>query len=464
MFNYDPTTDTDSYKASHHLTEPTGVTYRESYMTARGGRWPEIVWAGHQGYLKSHFEGPLVHSTKQIDEAVEFWADHFGRADVFKRESWDRVLEVHEGKMPLEIWAAPEGMVIPTGHVTLKVVNTDPNLSDLTNWIETMAMHLWYPSTIATNTWMIKKNILGFLEKTGTPEEIDFKLHDFGFRGASCFEQAAIGGFAHQLSFRGSDNTAGIRYAREYYGERMPANSIPATEHASIIIWGGDEEAETAAFKNMLDKFPEGTIACVSDTYDIQRACSRIWGETLKDQVLSRSGTLVVRPDSGDPLATVMDVLYRLGEAFGYKLNEKGYKVLPPQVRIIQGDGIDAHRINQILTAMMQAGWSADNIAFGSGGGLLVVSFDRDTGKWGIKASWAMVDGEERMMSKKPMSDLSKASLPGRLQLINRDGKFHTVQQHTVAEEEWLLNKVYRNGEVLNVETQSTIKERLAQY
>jgi nicotinamide phosphoribosyltransferase len=45
--------------------------------------------------------------------------------------------------------------------------------------------------------------------------------------------------------------------------------------------------------------YPEGVIACVSDSYDIYNACEHIWGEDLHDKILSRDGTLVIRSDSG---------------------------------------------------------------------------------------------------------------------------------------------------------------------
>ena len=47
-------------------------------------------------------------------------------------------------------------------------------------------------------------------------------------------------------------------------------------------------------------------------------------------------GPLVVRPDSGDPPTVVVKVLDILGSKFGTTVNTKGYKVLPPYIRVIQ--------------------------------------------------------------------------------------------------------------------------------
>jgi nicotinamide phosphoribosyltransferase len=45
--------------------------------------------------------------------------------------------------------------------------------------------------------------------------------------------------------------------------------------------------------------YPNGIIACASDSYDIYNACEHIWGEDLRDKILSRDGILVIRSDSG---------------------------------------------------------------------------------------------------------------------------------------------------------------------
>ncbi len=90
-----------------------------------------------------------------------------------------------------------------------------------------------------------------------------------------------------------------------------------------------------------------------------RNACEKVWGEELKDFVKERGkqgmfimnsqskcitywcinlGTLVVRPDSGDPATVVVKVLEILGSKFGFTINSKGYKLLPPYIRIIQVD------------------------------------------------------------------------------------------------------------------------------
>src|SRR5208283_533971 len=109
----------------------------------------------------------------------------------------------------------------------------------------------------------------------------------------------------------------------------------------------------------------------VSDSYDIFNACSNIFGEQLKDKVMARDGVLVIRPDSGDPTEVVSKIIEILGDKFGYSINEKGYKVLDPHVKIIQGDGVDYNAIQSILWTLAQNGWASSNLVFGSDGSLL---------------------------------------------------------------------------------------------
>ena len=88
--------------------------------------------------------------------------------------------------------------------------------------------------------------------------------------------------------------------------------------------------------------------------------------------MLQSGATLVVRPDSGNSRReVVVEVARRLAVRSAPSTNNAGYAVLNPQVRIIQGDGMDLEQIDILLGALTAAGFSADNVAFGMGGGLL---------------------------------------------------------------------------------------------
>merc|ERR1719433_541641 len=115
-----------------------------------------------------------------------------------------------------------------------------------------------------------------------------------------------------------------------------------------------------------------------------------------------REGTLVVRPDSGELPKTLLLVLERLAEKFETTKTSTGHKLLPKCIRVIQGDGIDVGSLEKILTAMRDADWAADNLAFGSGGALLQ-KLHRDTQKCAFKCSYACVNGEGVNVFKDPV-------------------------------------------------------------
>lgn len=432
---------TDSYKITHWKQYPPGTEKVYSYFESRGGKFDSTVFFGLQYLLKKYLEGQRIFLSDILD-AQEFWQAHFGQ-DLFNIEGWMHILDEHDGRLPVSIKAVPEGTSVPTRNVLLTIENTDPAVPWLTNILETLLVQVWYPMTVATLSQEMKKLILGHLAKTGTPEQIDFKLHDFGFRGVSSVQSASAGGGAHLVNFLGTDTARGIRFAMRYYGAKMCGFSIPASEHSTITSWGREHEAD--AFENMLSQYPEGLVACVSDSFDIYKACD-MWGTQFKEKIMGRQGTLIVRPDSGDPPTVVVKVLERLSKHFGYTTNEKGFKVLPEQIRVIQGDGIDYAMTGQILEAMAIKGWSADNIAFGMGGALLQ-KLDRDTQKCAFKCSAVTVNGEDREVFKDPVTDKGKASKAGRLKLVLQDGKYKTVKDSEEGED--CLVEVFRDGEIL---------------
>lgn len=445
---------TDSYKVSHYKQYPKNTTTVYSYLESRGGLFQEVVFFGLQYFLQTYLSTPITQ--EMIDEADEFYAAHFGGKELFNRAGWEHILNKHGGRLPVRIKAVAEGTVVPTSNVLMTIENTDPECFWLTNYLETLLSQVWYPSTVATNSREMKKLIVRALEKTGDPSLISFKLHDFGFRGVSSVETAGLGGAAHLVNFMGTDTVAGLLVARRSYKEPMAGYSIPAAEHSTITSWGKENEVE--AFRNMIKQYGHGSLyAVVSDSYDQIGACKNLWGKELKLEVLSANATLVVRPDSGIPHKIVVESLDALGEAFGYSINGKGYKVLNPKVRLIQGDGIDYEEVRKILDNMDRNGWSADNVAFGSGGGLLQ-KFNRDTQKFAFKCSMALINGREIEVYKQPITDSGKTSKKGRLSLLLENGKIITKKGDNRPGD--LLETVYENGEIKKTYTFAEVREK----
>ncbi len=318
---------TDSYKLSHYKQYPPQTENVFSYFENRkGGMFPYSIFFGLQAIMKKHLVGHVV-TEEKIREAEEFATLHLGSDKIFNATGWRRLMEKHDHKLPIKIRAAPEGMLVPEGNVLMTIENTDPEFYWLTNYLETLLVQAWYTSTVSTLSHNVRRIIKAGLEQTAdNVDGLPFKLHDFGFRGASSVETAGLGGMAHLVNFLGTDNIEGVLYARRYYGADMAGFSIPASEHSTITSWGKEHEVD--AMRNMLEQYPTGLVACVSDSFDIDKACSEYWGGELKEDVLRRDGVLVVRPDSGEIVPMVLNVLKRLGNAFGTYFNTKGYRVV----------------------------------------------------------------------------------------------------------------------------------------
>jgi len=450
-FSHNLVINTDSYKSSHYKQYPHDTEHVSSYIESRGAEDANVkehLFFGLQMFLKEYFSFQVTQA--MIDKGAIWWTAH---GLPFNKKGWLYILNKYDGKLPLRIQALPEGLKVPTGTCVLQVVNTDPELAWLTSFYETALLRaVWYPSGVAALSNRIRNRIIEAIRiSSDLPESsVNFKLHDFGFRGVSSYESGAIGGAAHLVSFMGSDTTAGILAAEAYYGEAMAGYSIPAAEHSTITSWGRNGEKE--AFTNMIEQFGKSSAlyAVVSDSYDVYNAASELWGNQLKNEVLNAFGTLVVRPDSGDPLTVPIEIIERLGAKFGYTVNSKGYKVLCDKVRVIQGDGINEYSIDGIINNLHAAGWSIDNLAFGMGGALLQ-AHTRDDLKWAMKASAIKRRGLWEDVYKDPVTDPGKTSKRGRLAVIrDTNGEIKTIREDELKHHgDNLLETVWENGQLL---------------
>lgn len=454
---------TDSYKASQYKQYPEKSTKLHSYLESRGGVYPETVFFGLQYLLKKYLSTPIT--IDDVEEAKSFFAIH---GVDFNYDGWMYIAKDLKGKLPVIIRAVAEGAKVPTSNVLMTIESTDPKAFWVVNWLETLLLKVWYPTTVATQSYFLRQSIYDALIKTSDdPDaEIDFKLHSFGYRGSSSEETASIGGAAELTSFKGTDTIAGVICANNYYDAGICGFSINASEHSTITSYGKEHEVD--AYRNMIKQFgkPGAIFACVSDSYNIYSACENLWGGVLKEELINSGATLVVRPDSGDPVEIVLSCLEILDRKFGSTINSKGFKVLN-NVKIIQGDGVNPTSILSILKKVIDEGYSISNIAFGMGGaslqGSVVNTLNRDTQKFAFKASFIEVDGEARGVIKSPITDNGKRSKAGRLDLIKENEKYSTVvlspqeEYHNLS----VMMTIYKNGELLVNDNFETIRERV---
>ncbi|KAJ3411307.1 hypothetical protein HDV05_002411 [Chytridiales sp. JEL 0842] len=387
---------------------------------------------------------------EEVDEAVDFFKTHNASLNPndpstsvypFPADLFYQFIKENGGYFPVKIQALPEGSVVYP-HTPVFQIIAEGKYSRLVTYLETILTMIWYPSAVASLSRRCKDLISEAYKQTvddASSFTLNSRLHDFGFRGCTSVEQSVIGGCAHLLNFEGTDTLSAAYYAQyKLNGKKPVATSIPATEH-SVMTAHPDEK--------LLDQFGSGFCACVMDSYDYVHALEAVL-PTIASLKVKKGGFLVLRPDSGDPVEVVLQGLRAADKVFGSTVNSKGFKVLK-NVGIIQGDGINHVMLKKILDAVVKAGYAAQNVAYGMGGGLLQ-KVNRDTMSFATKLSQiTYANGTARDVMKRPKTDAGKISLPGELTVV-KDPKtaVPTVHPHgdSAIDARNALVTVYDNG------------------
>lgn len=509
---------TDSYKMTHHLLYPEGLEEVYSYMEPRGGDMPYTVLFGLQYYIKRYMTGVRI-TAEKIEAARKLNIAHFG-FDCFDDKMWYHIVNECGGKLPLEIKAIPEGTAVSVKNVIVTIRNTDKKCAALTNISETLLMKIWATNTVAAYARIVKELIYRYHSLTSTAPEflIDFMHHDFGYRGVSSEETARLMGAAGLTSFKGTDTLGAIVLTNDYYDEPMAGFSVIASEHSVMASYGGrDQEAD--AYKKIIQRVKEkcanvnpasGVIilSLVSDTYNIYNVCSKILPD-LKEEFIGWTNNhgipikIVIRPDSGDAktvlfgydkhcreletlstkvaadmkmtLTQAYNLVERgifniLFEKFEHTTNNKNFKVLHPQIGVLQGDGISLTTIKELYEIMVVKKIDIMNLVLGSGGKYLQ-AHDRDEQKYAIKATHVIISGQGINIEKDPITDSGKKSKKGYLKLVYAElGKEHhndrwknymTVQSGSKGYDTFIdcLQTVFLNGELTKEYTFAEIRE-----
>lgn len=449
---------TDSYKLTQWPMYPDETENISSYFESRAGaKYPYTVMFGLQMILKRYFTGVVV-TKEDVDLAEAFSDAHFG-VKCFNRKMWDRIVNIHGGRLPIRIKAAPEGLVIPTGNVLFHVEATDKKCAALVSPCETIITHFWHPSNVATISHDLSVFFKKHFDKTVDEDQaflLAFMLHDFGFRGVSSVESAGMGGVGHLVNFMGTDTIIGITYAQRYYGAGMAGFSVPASEHSVMCSEG--KEGELGMIRRLINVYPKGILSVVSDSYSIVRVLTE-YIPLLKNEIIARDGKFVVRPDSprfkGDTAANqILWIAQELEKTFGSTVNKKGFKVLNPKVGIIYGDGLSVEEIKEAVELLVANGWAASTCVFGMGGGLLQ-KHNRDTQRTAFKCSAQFRNGVWVDNQKQPL-DVTKASKKGLLKLVRKGNTYVTVGIDDPRED--ILVTVFENGDMIKEWTWDEVK------
>jgi nicotinamide phosphoribosyltransferase len=474
---------TDGYKPSHWLFYSPGITEMYDYMTSRGGMFDKLMMFGAQAHAMKYLCGRII-TPDQVRRARKFYAKYYGSDGVFNHEAWMDIATRLEGRLPLKIMALPEGLSgIPVQTPMMSYINTDPKHGWLSGYLEPLMFKVWNTITVASLSQHIKMVLYDFLKRTGTPSDIIWKLHDFGYRGVSSEESAEYAGGSHLVNFWGTDTVPAIDWVNEFYSDGkfdddgdpifMPGYSVRATEHSVMTHRGRKLEPEVV--REILAKCPNGIIAMVGDSYDIFNFAENIIGTDLHKEVIEREGIVVIRPDSGDPIPTMMKINWILKEKFGTTINDKGYQVFGREadgslgkIKTLQGDKNDYEAIYNMCRAYEGQRFSLDNLAtFGMGGALLQAS-TRDTQKMAVKlSSITNEDGTWGDVYKDPITDPGKGSKCGRFAVVrDGDGRLVTLnlKQGEAEPEGNLLRTIYENGEMLVHDSFQTVRERADEW
>ena len=463
---------TDVYKMGHMEQYAPGCNKVYSYLTARTDKtFDKTVFFGLQYYLKEYLSVRLTPSMGE--EFLKYRKMILGsNSEAVERQIRDLCLL---GYFPLEIKAVEEGTVMPVKNVLMTITNTNPNFHWVVGFVESLILKLWYSITVASCCYKYRTLVDSAFNETVSDDLMflkDFTVHDFGYRGDSSEEGAAVSGAAHLVSFAGSDTVPALPFVEYYYKadtSGLIMASVPASEHSVMCSFG--KEDEFGAFENMLKLYPSGIVSIVSDTFDVYRVLTE-FAEILKPTILKRDGKVVFRPDSGnpeyiicgDPTAPVdsnewKGAIRLLDEMFGSSVNDKGFKQLNPKVGLIYGDGMYFERYQRTLDRLKDMGYAASNLVIGVGG--ILRNHSRDTLGFAIKATYVEVNGEPREIEKDPVTDHKKKSHKGLLCLTYNTGYVTSDQCDSQTEKIGLLQTVFKDGELIRETTFSQIRARV---
>jgi nicotinamide phosphoribosyltransferase len=386
---------TDGYKL-HHADQYNPLTERiQINCTPRKSRIKGIDKVVHIG------------TQRVIQEIVDLWDENFFSLDksqvIGELRSW---LQLYTGKpydtskfealydigyLPIHVKALPEAELVPIGVPFVKIENTIKEFFWVPNFLETLLSCLsWSTITSATIALEYRKIFEEAMEKTGGPKEfVPYMGHDFSMRGMIGTEGALISAIGHALIFDGTDTVPVLPAISHYYDGTSFPTSIPATEHSVMCTntgfyiaenngdWKLIGKAEKQVFIDLLKVYQEGPLSIVSDTWDLWKVLTKyIKDPEVKELILSRNGTVVFRPDSGDPVDIICGhftvdgrpiselengylpdqkgAYELLWDVFGGTTTDKGYKLLNDKVGLIYGDAITIDRAKDITSRLIR--------------------------------------------------------------------------------------------------------------
>lgn len=464
-----------------------GITKIYSNMTARGSRVDgvrETVHWGLQFFLQDYcIDSFRPFFAADVDDVCEEYERRITQVIGPNNVGSEHIRALHAlGYLPLRFCSVPEGTLVPVGVPSFTVENTIDEFFWLTNYIETvLSASVWQASTSATTAWHLRQMLNRKAQHTGTPIEfVDWQGHDFSYRGMAGTDAATASSAGHLLSFKGSDTLPVLDWVDYFYPgspeDEVILGSVPATEH-SVMCTGIAKIGEQEMISRLLDLHNKGKISIVCDSFDLFKVLDT-YLVALRDKILNRAegDTVVIRPDSGDPVKILCGdpdaepgstaykgVIESLWETFGGTVNAKNFKVLNSRIGAIYGDGIYYERADEITEKLAAKGFASGNVVFGIGS-YTYTHVTRDTYMSAIKCTAAVVDNDQVDVLKDPITDDgTKKSATGRLAVGQMmSGKIYLIEKATPEQEaRSLLQPVWENGKFLKFQSFHNVRETL---
>lgn len=514
-----PLLKTDAYKLSHMLLYPKGTQVVYETLTPRVNsffKWDDKMTAFGYRLFFTRLQEDFQKNFFDLD-----WADVYADVQPAVAESLGQDVAaqimpqfqaLHElGYLPLKVTALPEGTLVPMQVPVLTIENTDPAFFWLPGYLETALLSdTFVTSTVASIARKFRQVGQRFADLSADDNGyLDFQFHDFSQRGQHGNDASILSGIAHLTSFKGTDIVQAPKVIHDVYPDTRGAfvgGSVLATEHSVMESYGTDQ---LAAYRQLIANNPSGILSIVSDTYDYWEVVNSVL-PALKDEILARDGKVVIRPDSDtEPVSHTLDMhvltsqgwepfgdhvgdlivlptgniitknglaafmpatqdidatselilatMYVMADTFGTTTNSKGFKVLNSHIGILHGEGVTLDSIAGYFEAIVNAGFSAENIVFGVGAYVYSVLVSRDSFGQALKATSVTIDDQEQAVFKNPKtaSEGFKKSRKGRVQVAIENNEYVVhdgFTSETLPVENNALQTIFENGQLVNTD------------
>ncbi|MGI4815966.1 MAG: nicotinate phosphoribosyltransferase [Janthinobacterium lividum] len=480
---------TDAYKLGHGAMEPIGTELVYSNGTCRSAKRAKVlpdfdnkvVIANTQAMarylLKDYWNKTFFHQKK--DDVMDIYKTVVDSMMGNGRVNIDAMAQLHDlGYLPIHVKSLPDGSRVNIRVPFYTIANTHRDFAWVTNYLESqMSAETWKPIVNATVAREFNRSMIKYANETGVDLTfVDVQGHDFSMRGMSGVWDGIINAAAHLYSFKGTDTVGAIPFLMKYYPgdpNEIIGKSVIATEHSLSEL--ARPENELFNLRRLIKEVhPNGILSYVADTWDYWRVIGEYF-KILKPEIMERDGTLVARPDSGDPVLIMCgdeskpvgsleykgtaEVLY---DNFPGPNTGKGFKQLDSHVGSIYGDSISLERHEAIASRLKAKGFANNVLVYGIGS-YTYNYCTRDTFGMAIKATFGKISGEEFDLFKDPKTDDGvKKSAKGRVRVEFEDGDFKLYDQQTEEQEKrGLLKTLFLDGNVGETQSLKQVRERV---